>query len=77
MKCTICRNGTCKKGIATKMFQKSNSIIILKNVDAMICDNCGTKFFDAETSAKMLNKVRQLRKHGSELEIINLKAVAA
>ena len=74
MKCTVCKNGICKMGTTTKLFDKKGTITIFKNVPAMICDNCGAKFFDGETSAMMLQRTRQLRKAGAELEIVNLKA---
>jgi YgiT-type zinc finger domain-containing protein len=77
MKCVICKNGTCKKGYATKLFEKSGSLIILKHVPAMICDNCGAKYFDSATSTMMLNKVRQLRQNDSEIQVVNIKSLAA
>ena len=74
MKCTICKNGKCKKGFTSIMFDKRGSIVIFKSVTAMICDNCGTKFFDGATSSLLLKQAREARKKGSELEILNLKA---
>ena len=74
MKCSICHNGICKKGLAVQTFEKNGAITIFKNASAMICDNCGMKYFDAETSADLLRKTREARKAGSELEVINLKA---
>ena len=74
MKCTVCKNGVCHAGMTSKMFDKQGSITIFKNVPVMICDNCGAKFFDGETSAMLLKKVRAIRENGSELEVINLKA---
>ena len=74
MKCTICKNGNCLTGFASKMFDKQGSITIFKNVPAMICDTCGAKFFDGETATLLLDKVRTIRTNGSELEVINLKA---
>lgn len=77
MKCVTCKNGNCKKGFATKLFEKNGSLIILKHVPAMICDNCGAKYFDGETSAMMLNKVRQLRQNDSEIQVVNIKSLTA
>lgn len=74
MKCTVCKNGTCKKGITSTMFDKKGTITIFKQVPAMICDNCGAKFFDAKTSASLLKLARLSRKNGSELEVLSLKA---
>jgi hypothetical protein len=56
------------------MFDKHGNITIFKNVPAMICDNCGAKFFDGEVSSMLLQKVSDIRKNGSELEVINLQA---
>jgi len=56
------------------MFDKQGNITILKNVPAQICDNCEARFFGGETSAIPLKKVREIRKSGLELEVINLQA---
>ena len=74
MKCTVCKNGKCKKAFVSVMFDKNRSIVIFKNVSAMVCDNCGARFFDGETSSVLLRQAREARKNGSELEILNLKA---
>ena len=74
MKYSICHNGVCKKGITIQTFEKNGVITVFKNVPAMIYDNCGMKYFDATTSADLLKRVREARKAGSELEVINLKA---
>jgi YgiT-type zinc finger domain-containing protein len=74
MKCSICHNGVCKKGLTTQTFEKKGVITVFKNVPAMICNNCGMKYFDTETSVELLKRAREARKAGSELEVINLKA---
>ena len=76
MMCVTCKNGTCKKGIATKLFEKNGSIIILKQVPAMICNNCGAKYFDGDTSAMMLKKIRKLRENDSEIQVVSIKPLA-
>ncbi len=74
MKCTVCKNGECLPGHTSKMFDKQGNITIFKNVPALICDNCGAKFFDGDVSTMLLQKVREIRKNGSELKVINLQA---
>jgi len=68
------RNGESKPGHTSKMFDKQGNVTIFKNVPALICDNCGAKFFDGDVSAMLLQEVREIRKNGSELEVINLQA---
>jgi len=74
MKCTTCHNGVCVSQPANTMFDKGESIVVLKNVPAMVCNNCGAKYFDAETTRLMLKKVKEVSAKGTELEILNLKA---
>jgi len=56
------------------MFDRDGSIVIFKNVPALICDNCGAKQFDAKISAELLKQAREARKNGAELEVINHRA---
>ncbi len=74
MNCSICRNGICGNGFTEELFNKNGKLIILKNLPALICDNCGAKFFDETTSKLILSKLKELKDHDSELEIVNLKA---
>lgn len=74
MKCTVCKNGDCRPGLASVMFDKDGSIVVFRNVKAMVCDTCGAKSFDAETAASLLAQARAAREKGSEVEVINLKA---
>ncbi len=77
MKCNICKNGNYRKGFANSMFDKANSIIIIKNVPAHICDNCGAKIFDEKTTRLLLNKVREMRQNDSEIQVVSLPRKAA
>lgn len=74
MECTVCKNGEYKEGHTSTMFDKNGSIVIFKNVPALICDNCGAKLFDARVSAELLKQAKEARKNGAELEVINHRA---
>jgi len=73
MNCSICNNGTCKKGITEELFNKNGKLIILKDLPAMICENCGAKFFSEETSALILKNLKEAEHSKAELEIISAK----
>ena len=41
MKCTACRHSKTKSGKVTVTLQRGESTIIIKDVLAEICENCG------------------------------------
>ena len=73
MKCVICKNGTIKKGKVTVTLERKGTIILLREVPAQVCDNCGHYFLDDKTSKIVLNKANKAYTEGAELEVISLK----
>lgn len=76
MKCMICKNGETKKGKATVTLEKGESIVVIKEVDASICDNCGEYYLDQETTREVLQKANDAYKKGAEIEVINMRKTA-
>ncbi len=76
MKCVICKNGETIKGKTIVTLERNGSIIVLKGVDASICDNCGEYYLDSETTQKVLEKADEACKNGAEIEVINMKKTA-
>jgi len=74
MNCSICREGECKAGVTEELFNKKGKLIVLKNLPAMICENCGAKFFSEETSKLILKNLDEAAKSNAEFEIINAQA---
>jgi YgiT-type zinc finger domain-containing protein len=73
MICSICNIGTCNKGTTEELFNKNGKLIILKDLPAMICENCGAKFFSEETSNLILKNLKEAENSKAELEIISAK----
>jgi YgiT-type zinc finger domain-containing protein len=73
MICSICPIGTCHDGITEELFNKKGRLIILKNLPALICDNCSAKLFSENTSAAILANLKDAEHSTAELEMINLK----
>ncbi|MCW5911329.1 MAG: YgiT-type zinc finger protein [Cyclobacteriaceae bacterium] len=71
MTCSICNIGTCTEGITEELFNKNGKLIILKNLPAMVCENCGAKFFSEETSKVILRNLKEVENSKAELEIIS------
>ena len=77
MICLTCKIGTPRPGTTTVLLGKKGSLVILKEVPARICDNCGERYFDSDVTKQMLEEADSVYKKGAELEIINITRAAA
>lgn len=73
MTCSICPIGTCHEGMTEELFNKKGRLIILKDLPALICDNCGAKLFSEQTSRLVLSSLKEAEHSKAELEVISLK----
>ena len=53
MKCVICKTGHTHPGIATVTLQRDNSVVVIRDVPADICDDCG-EYYLSEPVAKRI-----------------------
>jgi YgiT-type zinc finger domain-containing protein len=74
MKCSLCHTGDCTAGHVTTTLTRGEAIFIIKNVPAMVCEQCGHYYLSAQTTREVLQKGNAAIANGSELEVINLKA---
>ncbi|MEJ7827622.1 MAG: type II toxin-antitoxin system MqsA family antitoxin [Segetibacter sp.] len=75
MECIICKNGTTVKGKTTYSLQKEGSLLVYKNVEAEVCNNCGEAYLSVETTRKLQQLAADAAKKGAEVEIINYKVL--
>ena len=52
--------------------EKNGRVIVIKNVDADICNNCGEAYFSIETSKWLSEKVKEAEQSQSGEEIIRI-----
>lgn len=74
MKCVICKNGETKNGLTSLSLDRMDVIIVIKNIPAEICENCGESYISEETSAKVLQEAEQSIKKNSLVEVLNFAA---
>lgn len=74
MNCSLCHTGNCEEGHVTTTLTRGEAILIVKNVPAMVCEQCGHYYLSAATTKEILKKGNAAIANGSELEVINLKA---
>jgi YgiT-type zinc finger domain-containing protein len=76
MECVICKNGKTKKGKVTVTLDRNGSIIVVKDVPAQVCQNCGEYYLDNKTTAEILKRAEQAVEKGAEIEVIKMGKVA-
>jgi len=74
MKCLICRVGETKKGTATVTLERGESTIIVREVPADVCTNCGEYYLDDETARKVYELAESAVQRGAEVEILRFAA---
>lgn len=72
MECVICKNGTTTKGKTIYTVQKQGSLLVYKDVEAEVCNNCGESYLSVETTRKLQQLAADAAKKGAEVEIIKL-----
>ncbi len=53
MKCTICKTGQTHPGITTVTLQRDNTVMVIRDFPADICDDCGEYYFDEATACRV------------------------
>ena len=74
MKCTLCKNGETSNGKVTVTLSRDNSTIVIKEVPAEVCNNCGDYFLSSEISKAVLTLAEDAVKKGIEVEILKFAA---
>ena len=74
MDCILCKNGKTKSGMVSVVLQRDESTIIIKNVPADICENCGEYYLNETITGKVLEKAEAAIKQGAEVEILKFAA---
>ena len=61
-------------GKVTVKLERGDAIILIRDVEAEVCDICGNYMLDQATTRKVLEMADERFNTGTELEIIKLKA---
>lgn len=53
MKCVICKTGEPHPGKATVTLQRGRTVVVVRDVPADVCENCGEYYLDEVTSRRV------------------------
>lgn len=53
MNCTICKTGQTRPGTTTVTLQSDNTVVVVRDVPADICENCGEYYLSEPTASRV------------------------
>ena len=74
MKCVICKDGSTHKGLTSATFEREGMLLVIKQVPAEICSNCGEAYLSSEVSEIILETAEKAFQAGIQVEICRYKA---
>ncbi len=71
--CPIC-GGAFKKGTTTFTVDYQSGVVVVRNVSALVCDQCGETWIDDETAGKLEAIVNKAKKENNEIQVVQMAA---
>ena len=68
-RCPLC-GGLKKNGSSTFTADLGEGVVVVRKVDAMICDQCGEEWILPETAKKLEEIVESARKEHRQFEVV-------
>ena len=74
--CMFCKNKTFIVSTTTHVVNYQNSIIIIRNVPCLECDQCGEKYYTDEVAEKLERLVNSAKQLMQEISVVDYKTAA-
>ena len=74
MKCVICKTGETAPGYTTVIAQRSGTVLIIKEVPADVCQDCGEAYLDGNVARNIEKQVEEAVARHTEIEILRYAA---
>jgi YgiT-type zinc finger domain-containing protein len=69
VKCPVCKKGETSPGKATVTLERGGLTLVVKEVPAQVCDNCGEQYVDEKVTAKLLSEAEESVRAGTEINV--------
>lgn len=76
MKCTVCKHGQTQPGKMTATLERGDTTIVIKEVPADVCDNCGEEYLSQAISAQLLKQAEDAVRAGIQVDVRKYKSAA-
>ncbi len=74
MKCEICRHGETEPGKVTVTLRRGETIVIIKDVPAEVCTNCGEYYLSEAVTERVFSQAEDAVNRRAEVEILRYAA---
>ena len=74
MKCVICKTGDVTDGKTTVTLERGETTVVIKNVPAQVCGQCGEYYLSDEMTEKVMAMAEEAVSKGAEVEILRWAA---
>ena len=74
-KCPLC-GGDKTEGRTTYSVDLGFGVVVVRQVPALVCAQCGEEWIDPETARKLETIVERVRSQHNEVEVLQYKEVA-
>ena len=74
MTCVVCKNGETRPGNVTVTLQRGDTTVILKQVPAEVCENCGEYYLSSTVTEQVMQRAEAAVTTGAEVEILRFAA---
>lgn len=69
MKCFVCKQGETEPGKATVTLERGGLTLVIKDVPADVCKNCGEEYIDEKIVAELLKTAEEVAQSGAEVDV--------
>ena len=74
MRCLICKHGETYPGKTTVTLLRGETVVIIKDVPAQVCENCGEYYLEVAITDRVLLMAEEAVKKNAEVEILRFAA---
>ncbi len=69
MRCLVCKLADVEPGTATLVLERDGMTLVVKNVIARVCPNCGEEYVDEDAAARLLETAEQAVRSGVLVDV--------
>ncbi len=69
MRCVICKQAEVKPGYTTVTLEQGGLTLVVKNVPALICPNCGEAYVDEAVTTRLLSEAETVAQAGAQVDV--------
>ncbi len=77
MNCIVCRNGDTRPGTTTVTFHRDGRTLVVNEVPAEVCENCGEAYVAEDVTAELLRIAGEARQTEAIVLVRDYPSLAA